>query len=328
MIALVTGGGGFLGGAIVRALRERGDTVRSFSRGDYPELARLGVEQRRGDLADPIAVADSVRGVDIVFHVAAKAGTWGPYREYYQANVVGTRNVIAACRRHQVGRLVVTSSPSVVHGGGDLAGVDESVPYPRHFEAAYPKTKALAEREALAANGPGLAVTALRPHLVWGPGDNHLVPRLVARVRAGKFRFVGDGRQKVDVTYIDNAVQAHLLAADRLVPDSPIAGRAYFISQGEPVEIKSFINRVLAAMGVPTVERHLDYRLAYALAWAMEFAHVAFCPAIEPRLTRFLVSQFATEHWYDISAARRDLGYAPRVSIDEGLARLASCFRG
>ncbi|MBX7103523.1 MAG: NAD-dependent epimerase/dehydratase family protein [Gemmataceae bacterium] len=322
MKALVTGGGGFLGGAVVRMLLDRGATVRSFSRGSYPVLDRWGVEQFHGDLGDAAAVARAVRGCDIVYHVAAKAGSWGPYREYFRANVLGTRHVIAACRAAGVARLVFTSSPSVVHAGGDLEGVDETVPIARHFEANYPRTKAQAECEALAANGPDLSVVALRPHLVWGPGDNHLVPRLIARARAGKFRFVGDGRQRVDVTYVDNAARAHLLAGDRLAPGSPVAGRAYFISQGEPVEIKEFINRILAVAGLPPIERHISRRAAMAVASVLEWGHAVFRPDVEPRLTRFLVSQFATSHWYDVSAARRDFGYSAEVSTAEGLVRL------
>jgi nucleoside-diphosphate-sugar epimerase len=327
MIALVTGGGGFLGGAIVRMLLARGCEVRSISRGHYPELTRLGVRQLRGDIADADLLFPAVRGCDVVYHVAAKAGSWGLASDYFRANVVGTRNVIAACLRAGVPKLVFTSSPSVVHAGGDLAGVNESIPIARHFEAAYPATKARAELEVLRANSPALATVALRPHLVWGPGDNHLVPRLVSRVAAGKFRFIDDGQQLVDVTYVDNAAAAHLQAEAALSPGSPVAGRAYFVSQGEPVRIKPFVNRIVEAAGLPPVHKHIPYRLAYALGWILEWAHRAFVPSVEPRLTRFLVRQFATSHYYDISAARRDFGYAPTVGIDEGLRRLAEWLR-
>lgn len=326
MNALVTGGGGFLGGAIIRRLVARGDDVVSFSRGHYPELKQLGVRQFTGDLADANAVADAAAGCDIVYHVAAKAGYWGAYRDYWRANVLGTRNVLAACRRHDISKLVYTSSPSVVHTGGDLEGIDESAPIPKHFEAAYPATKARAEREVLRANSGELATVALRPHLVWGPGDNHLVPRLVQRARAGKLRFIGRRPKRVDVTYIDNAVDAHLLAGERLAPGSPIAGRAYFVSQGEPVDVELFMNQLLHAAGEPALTKWLNEKVAYALSWAIEFAHAAFVPSVEPRLTRFVVRQFSTSHWYDITAARRDLGYAPAVSTDEGLKRLRNFF--
>jgi 2-alkyl-3-oxoalkanoate reductase len=322
MRALVTGGGGFLGGAVARHLLDRGDSVRSFSRQQYPTLNALGVEQIQGDIADANAVGRAVAGSDVVFHVAAEAGIWGPADEYHRANVVGTENVIAACRKHGVGRLVFTSSPSVVAAGHDISGGDESLPYARHYLAHYPRTKAMAERLVLKANGPNLSTVSLRPHLIWGPGDNHLIPRLIHRARSGQLRIVGDGNNKTDVTYIDNAVAAHLLAADRLTPGSPVAGKAYFISQGEPVLVWSFINRILELAGLPAVTRRLPLAVAYAAGAVSEAAYRLFGWTGEPRTTRFLALQLGTSHWFDISAARRDLGYEPAVTIDEGLSRL------
>ncbi|MEJ2202357.1 MAG: NAD-dependent epimerase/dehydratase family protein, partial [Desulfuromonadaceae bacterium] len=205
MKALVTGGGGFLGKAIVKLLRQRGMATRSFSRSAYPELETLGVEHVRGELADAAAVNRAVEGCDLVFHVGAKAGVWGSYEEFYQANMVGTRNVINACRQAGVQKLVYTSSPSVVFNGRDMEGVDESVPYPERFKAHYPRTKAEAERLVLAANGPELATVALRPHLIWGPEDNHLVPRILERGRQGALCRFGRRPCLVDTCYIDNA---------------------------------------------------------------------------------------------------------------------------
>ncbi len=324
MKALVTGGGGFLGSAIARMLRERGDEVRSFSRQLYPALNQLGVEQHCGDLASATAVDRAIQGMDVVFHVGAKAGFGGPYRDYYRPNVIGTRNVIAACPRHGIAKLVYTSTPSVVHTGGDLNGVNESAPVPRHFQAHYPATKAIAEREVLAANSATLATVALRPHLIWGPGDNHLLPRLINRAKAGKFRFIGGGTNLIDIIYIDNAAMAHLQAADRLAPGSPIAGNAYFLSQGQPVEMREFVNQLLAAAGVPPVATNISYRTAYAIGWMLELIHTAFNIKSEPRLSRFVVKQFATHHWFDITAAMRDLGYEPTISTAEGLKRLST----
>jgi nucleoside-diphosphate-sugar epimerase len=322
MNALVTGGGGFLGGAIVRLLVARGERVVSLARGNYPGLDALGVTQHRGDLADAEAVSKAAAGCDIVFHVAAKAGLWGPYEEYYRANVVGTRNVLDVCRRHGIRRLVYTSSPSVVFTGRDMKGVSESVPYPDHYDAFYPQTKAEAEKLVLAANGPELATVALRPHLIWGPGDNQLMPRIIARARSGRLRRVGAATKKIDTTYIDNAADAHLLAADRLAPGSPIAGRAYFLSQGEPVPTWEFINRILQAAGVAPVTRTMPAWAAYAAGWLFETWYGLLRIRSEPPMTRFLASELATSHWFDISAARRDLGYEPKVSIEEGLGRL------
>ena len=281
-----------------------------------------GVETIRGDLADGSTVARAVEGCDVVFHVAAKAGVWGSFASYHRPNVVGTANVIAACRGNGVGRLVFTSSPSVVHGGGDLEGVDESAPYPARHAAPYPATKAEAERLILKANGTGLATVALRPHLIWGPGDNHLIPRIVARAKAGKLRRIGRRPVLVDSTYIDDAATAHLLAADRLAEGSPIAGKAYFVSQGEPWPLWDLVNGLLAAMGERPVTRSVPEGVAVLAGLVLETTHRLFRREGEPMMTRFLAHQLATAHWFAIDAARRDLGYRPSVTIAEGLARL------
>jgi nucleoside-diphosphate-sugar epimerase len=322
MKALVTGGGGFLGQAIVRGLRKRGAEVRSFSRHRHDDLDALGVEQQMGDLADPASVSAAVQGCDVVFHVAAKPGIWGNYEDFYLPNVIGTQNVIAACRARGVRRLVYTSSPSVVFDGRDMEGVNESVPYAAVFEAHYPKTKAMAEQLVRAANDAQLATVSLRPHLIWGPGDNHLLPRLVARARAGRLARIGARQNLIDTVHVDNAADAHLLAADRLAPGSPIAGKVYFISQGEPVPMWQMVNRLLLAAGAPPVARTVPVWLALALAWGFEAAHRMTGNSQEPRLTRFVVHELSTAHWFDISAARRDLGYSPAISIAEGLELL------
>ncbi len=324
MTVLVTGGGGFLGGAIVRKLLARGVRVRSFTRTAYPWLADLGVEQCHGDLADAGAVARAAAGCDAVFHVAAKAGVWGRHADYHATNVVGTESVVAACRAHGVRKLIHTSTPSVVHGGAGHAGADESAPIPRRHEAAYPATKSAAEKLVRAANGPGLATVALRPHLVWGPGDPHLVPRVLARARAGTLRRIGTADVLVDVTYVDNAADAHLRALDRLAPGAACAGRAYFVTDGAPVELWAFLNRVIVLAGLPPVTRSVPLWRARLAAGAVERLYKVLRIAAEPPLTRFVVSQLGTPHWFDISAARRDLGYAPRVTVEEGLRRLAA----
>jgi 2-alkyl-3-oxoalkanoate reductase len=328
MNALVTGGGGFLGSAIVRQLCQRGNAVHSLSRRHYPELASLGVAQYQGDVADAIAVSRAAAGCGLVFHVAAKAGIGGCYRDYHRANVIGTANVLAACRDHGITRLVYTSSPSVIFDGRDMAGVNESVPYPSHYEAAYPQTKALAERMVLHANGAALATVALRPHLIWGPGDNHLIPRILARGRAGRLRRIGPESKFIDSVYVDNAADAHLLAADRLAPGSPIAGKAYFITQGEPVPLWDFVNRILHVAGLDPVTRSVPAGLAYAVGWLLEMVYALFRRDSEPPLTRFVARELATAHWFDIRAARRDLGYEPKVSLDEGLHRLRESLLG
>lgn len=317
---LVTGGGGFLGKAIVQLLIQRGDTVRSFSRRFYSELEAAGVEQIQGDISDEKAVEQACQGRDLVFHVAAKPGVWGDYNDYYRTNVVGTRNVIRACVSHKVPRLVYTSSPSVIFDGSDMEGVDESAPYPDKFHAHYPKTKALAEQLVVKAAGDTLLTIILRPHLIWGPRDNHLVPRIIKRAK--HLARIGNGKNLVDTIYIDNAAEAHILAADSLQDNPEISGNIYFISQGEPVPVWDMINAILKAAGLDPVKRSIPHKIAWLMGALMEMCYHGFNLKGEPQMTRFLADELATAHWFDISAAKRDLGYVPRVSTAEGLRRL------
>ncbi len=343
MKALVTGAGGFLGGAITRALIARGDTVHSFSRGDYPELAAQGVIQFHGDLGSEDDIAKAAAGCDAVFHVAAKAGSWGAYEDFYRTNVTGTENVISACQRHSIPSLVYTSSPSVVFDGGDMEGVDEAVPYPSHYEAHYPHTKSQAERLVLQANTGGLQpgsqqpgslqtgtlqTVALRPHLIWGPRDTNIMPRLIQRSRSGQLRRISGPSKLVDVTYIDDAANAHLCAMDALRCDEAsaarLAGKAYFISSGHPIPLWEMIDRMLTAAGEPKIARSISPRLAFFAGWVLENLHSILRRKGEPRMTRWVAQEMTTAHWFDISAARNDFGYQPKVSLEEGLQRLAS----
>ena len=325
MRILVTGGGGFLGQALCRGLVQRGQDVASFNRGRYPALDAIGVRQLQGDLADRDAVRAAAAGVDAIFHNAAKAGAWGDYDSYHRANVVGTDNVIAACRVHGIGRLVHTSTPSVTHRATHpvAGGTAESVPYGEGFKAPYASTKLIAEKAVLAADDASLATVALRPRLIWGPGDNQLLPRLVERARAGRLRFVGDGNNLIDTTYIDNAAQAHFDAFDHLSPGAACAGRAYFISNGEPKTVREVVNGLLRAAGAPEVDRTIPFGVAYAAGAVCEALWSVLPLRGEPPMTRFLAEQLSTTHWYDMAPATRDFGYVPRVTIEEGLARLA-----
>jgi nucleoside-diphosphate-sugar epimerase len=317
---LVTGGGGFLGEAIVRLLVKRGDHVRSFSRGYYHDLESIGVEQIQGNIGDKIAVEQACKGIDLVFHVAAKPGVWGEYAEYYRTNVIGTRNIISGCTKHHVSRLVHTSSPSVVFNGTDMENVDESVPYPDKFCAHYPRTKAEAEQHVVKAAGNNLKTIILRPHLIWGPKDNHLVPRIIER--ATRLVRVGDGKNLVDTIYIDNAADAHILAADKLEENHQLSGNIYFISQGEPIPLWEMVNAILKTAGLGPVNRSIPKKAAWLIGAFLEFTYRTFNLSGEPQMTRFLAEELATAHWFNISAARKDLGYTPRISIDEGLYQL------
>ena len=326
MIVLVTGGGGFLGKAVVKRLLGRGHTVRSFSRGVYPELVEMGVETHQGDLVDFIAVDDAVNGCDAVIHCAAKAGVSVDYPSFFGPNVLGTQNVIDACKRRDVPKLVYTSTPSVTFADEDQEGIDESTPYPTKFNAHYPRTKAAAERLVLQANSSALSTVALRPHLIWGPGDTQLIPRIIERARAGRMRFVASGQNLIDATYVDNAAHAHVLALQQLAPEAPCAGKPYFITNDEPMTFADVVNGILAAAGLDPVSKSISPRIASALGALLEVAYVALRRRNEPPMTRFVARQFATAHWYDISAAKRDLGYEVLVSMEEGMRRLADDF--
>ncbi|MFM7210141.1 MAG: NAD-dependent epimerase/dehydratase family protein [Verrucomicrobiota bacterium] len=325
-VVLVTGGAGFLGRAVVRRCLDRGWRVRVLGR-TPPEGELAGqVEFHRGDIGERSVVDTAVKGCDYVFHVAAKAGVWGPWEDYVRVNVDGTRNVIDACEAHGVKALVHTSTPSVVFNGEAFRGVDESLPYGGNWLCAYAETKAVAEQLALKAASEEFKVCALRPHLIWGPGDPHIFPRLLARARAGRLRIVGDGRNKVDVTHVDTAADAHLGALDALLAGRA-NGKAYFISQGEPVNLWDFINRLLVGAGEKPVTRRLGVRPAYWLGAALEGAWTLFRLGGEPPMTRFVAVELAKDHWYDVSAARRDLGLRPAVETWAELDRLAATLR-
>ncbi len=317
---LVTGGGGFLGKAIVKRLIEKGCRVTTFSRKSYPELHRLHVNQIKGDIRNSRAVAKACQGMNLVFHVAALPGVWGKYSDYYDTNVTGTENIIAACRKHKISRLIYTSSPSVVFNGKNMEGVDESASYATRFHTHYPKTKALAEKAVLEAASKDLKAIILRPHLIWGPGDNHLVPRIIDR--ANRLWIVGSGKNVVDTIYIDNAASAHILAAEKLAGNPKLSGRVYFISQDEPLPLWEMVNRILTAGGKKPITRKVPFQIAWIAGALLEFFYKTFRIDDEPMMTRFVANELSTSHWFDISAAKQDLGYAPEVSTAEGLERL------
>lgn len=327
MRALITGGGGFLGSRLARMLVERGDDVVVLGRNRYAALEALGVRCIPADVRDALAVRNACTDVDIVFHAAALAGIWGPRDLFQQINVRGTWNVINACRDHGIPRLVYTSSPSVVLGDAPVRGGDESLPYPRRFLNPYSLTKALAERDVLRASGPSLRTVAIRPHLIFGPGDPHLMPRIVARARAGRLIRVGAGENLVDITFVDNAAWAHVLAADELAGSARCAGKAYFVSQGQPVRLWDWIGDVLARIGAPEARRRVSHRMARIVGAALEAAYALSRRRGEPPMTRFLADQLALDHYFDSSAARRDFGYQPLVNLDEARDRLVRWLR-
>jgi nucleoside-diphosphate-sugar epimerase len=320
MKALVTGGAGFLGRYIVERLVARGDQVSIFCRGTYPDLEQMGVKIIRGDIKDPDAIAGACQGQDVVFHVASKIDMWGKKQDYYDTNVTGTRNVVDACLKHHVPKLIYTSTASVVFNGASLENVDESTPVAEKHNSYYPATKAIAEKMVLEANGKnGLAVTVLRPHLIWGPRDPSLLPRLIAKAKINHLPIVGDGKNKLDITYVENVADAHLLAAD-----SPkAAGQVYFITQSEPVVPWDFLQKIFPRINIPPIKRKVSFKLAYNAGAVLEVVYRLFhIYNKEPLVSRFLASELAKSHYFNNDKAKRDLGYVPKVSLAEGVERL------
>lgn len=319
--ALVTGGGGFVGKAIVTRLLKLGIETYVLGRHRYPEIEAMGATCVVGDVSDGSVMHRAAAGVDVVFHVAALAGIWGSWKEYYTTNVLGTEAVVNSCRKNGVSMLVYTSTPSVVFNRSDINGGDESLPYAAEYLCHYARSKVIAEKCVLAANCPALLTCAIRPHLIWGPGDPHLLPRLLASGRKKILKRVGDGSNMVDISYIDNVAHAHLLAAKNLSEEGTAAGKPYFISQGEPVNLWNWINDLFTTMDIDKVQQSVSFPLAYRLGGLLEVFHKITRSVEEPRMTRFLAEQLAKSHYFSIDNARKDLDYAPIISTTEGLRR-------
>ena len=324
MKALITGGGGFLGRYLVEAWLEKGHQVAILGRSEHPDLTARRVEFHQGDLADLNLVRQACEGCEVVFHTAAKAGVWGSRDSFWETNYQGTQNILTACRDKGVKRLIHTSTPSVVFNRQPLRGVDESQPYGSGWLCHYAESKAAAEQEVLAEHAPGqLHTVALRPHLIWGKGDNHLIPRIVARAKAGKLKIVGEGTNKVDLVHVRNAASAHLLAEKKLrETEAACGGKSYFITQGEPVVLWDWINNLLKRLDLPPVTRKVPLTVAYAAGAVLEGIYAITKIPGEPPMTRFVATELAKDHYFDISAARKDLGYEPTFSEEEGLRQL------
>lgn len=322
-LCLVTGGGGFLGRYIVEQLLESGRRVRVFSRGTYPQLVAAGAEVVQGNLQDLVAVRTACQHVDTVFHTAAVPGVWGPREMYFGTNLEGTRNVLTACLQNGIARLIYTSSPSVVFDGTDHVDADESLPYPTRWLCHYPHSKAMAEQLILQAAGQqGLRTVSLRPHLIWGPRDNHLIPRLLQSARTGRLRQVGDGSNVVSVAYVENVAAAHLQAERSLQQSDVISGHAYFINEPDSVNLWDWVNTLLAAGDLPPLQRRISRTAATLLGGICEALWSTLQLPGEPPMTRFVAAQLAGSHSYSIRAAQRDFNYQPLVTMATGLERL------
>ncbi|MEZ6130719.1 MAG: NAD-dependent epimerase/dehydratase family protein [Planctomycetaceae bacterium] len=323
MRALVTGGGGFLGLYIVEQLLQAGHDVRVFCRGTYPALQQLGVDVVPGDIRDAAAVMAACNQVQAVFHVAAVPGIWGRWETYHSINTLGTNHVIAGCQAQGVERLIYTSSPSVVFDGTNHIDADESLTYPNRWLCHYPHSKALAEQAVLKANqDDGLRTVSLRPHLIWGCRDNHLIPRLLAKARSRRLRRVGDGSNVVSVVNVENAAAAHLQAEASLRNDVAAAGNAYFINEPEAVNLWTWIDQLLERAGLPPVRKSISLPTAWRIGAVMERAWTWLPLPGEPPMTRFVAAQLAGSHSYSIAAAQRDFGFVPVISMADAMDKL------
>jgi len=326
MKVLVTGGGGFLGSVVIEKLIASGHEVTSFSRSEHPRVRELGAGFLPGDLRNEIDVGEALKGMEAVVHTAAKVGYWGNYDDFYDVNVNGTKNIVKACRNNGVKDLIFTSSPSVIFNGKDMKGPNESVPYPSKYDSSYSKTKAIAERYLLSSNDTVLRTISLRPHLIWGPGDTHIIPGIIERAKNGKMVRIGKCKNIADMTFVNNAADAHVLALEALEKNPEATGRPYFITNGEPRNVWDFIDDILLQAGLDPIKRKLPAGPVMAAGAFMEFYHKIFRKEKAPSLSLFLIKELTTSHWYDISAAKKELGYEPKVSMDEGLKRLKEWF--
>jgi nucleoside-diphosphate-sugar epimerase len=325
MKVLITGGSGFLGRVTARLLRKSGYDVTILCRGAHRFLADEGFTVIRGDICDRTFLLNAFNGFDEVHHIASLTGISTVKNPFYKTNVEGTRNVIDACLKNRVRKLVYTSSPSVVFDGTSDEMADESASYPEKFLNPYSETKAEAEKMVLDENAYGnLLTVSLRPHLIWGPEDTNLIPRLLERALKSRFFIVGNGKNYADLTYVENAALAQLKASESLKEGSLVCGKAYFITNDEPVLLWEFINRILEGTGHEKLERRLPFKAAYMFGAGLESVYSLLKITSEPVMTRFLASQLATTHTYSVSKAKDELGYIPQVSMDEGLDNLFS----
>jgi 2-alkyl-3-oxoalkanoate reductase len=315
----VTGGGGFLGQHLCRALAEIGHDVQVLGRNDYPELAIHGIKTIKGDIQDPRACLEACMGREVIFHAASKVAMFGRWEDFYATNVEGTKNLLAAAQEAGVKRFIYTSTPSVVFSDHDHKNAPQDTPIPpdEAFQSLYARSKAHAEKLVLAAHrDPDFLTMALRPHLIFGPGDKNIIPRLVAKARSGRLRRIGNGENLVDVIHVKNAVQAHLCALEKLTPQSPVGGKAYFLGQEEAVNLWQFINRILNHYQLPPVKKEISFKRAYQLGAIFEKIYgLMGLTHRDPPMTRFVAMQMAMSHYFDHTPAKRDLGYEPIISL-------------
>ncbi len=317
---LVTGGGGFVGKSLIKKLLGNGYAVKSLSRSYYQELANIGVTCCQGDIGDNFDKIDSFfKDVYAVFHVASKVDMWGKYPDFYKTNVIGTQNIIKACKGNNVKYLIYTSSPSVIANDMGLKNVDATFPYPKKYDAFYPQTKAMAEKEIInAGKNNELLTMVLRPHLIWGPNDNNLIPTILNKAKNGKLRQIGDGENIVDCSYIEDCTDAHILALKALEKNPFLSSNVYFVTQDEHIKLWDFVNSILMAYDLAPVTKKVSKNLAFTLAKILESIS-KIIPSFKPLFTKFLITEMTTDHYFNIEKTKQDLGYSPKYTIKEGI---------
>jgi 2-alkyl-3-oxoalkanoate reductase len=324
MRVLITGGGGFLGRSLAKKLLDLGYIVTVLGRHSYPKFKK-NFSYIKADVRNLSSMVKALENQDAVFHTASIPGIWGRYDNFYKTDVNGTQNIIFACQKNKVKKLIYTSSPSVVFSQNDIEGVNEQVPYPDKYLCHYSKTKAIAEKMVIAANGnQNLATVCIRPHLIWGPGDPHLLPRIVNRAKNRKLIRVGEGKNLVDMIYIDNAVEAHIKVFEKLDINSPVAGKSYFVSDDKPILLWGWIDLILNELNLPAITKQISFKYAFFLGRSLEFFYKIFGVNKEPLMTRFLATQLAKSHYFDITQSKKDFGYKPIVTNEEGVKRLVN----
>ncbi|WP_127715927.1 NAD-dependent epimerase/dehydratase family protein [Halobacteriovorax sp. HLS] len=322
MSILVTGAGGFLGKYIAKLLIEQGHHVVNFSRNSYPELEELGVENRTGDLQDLASIDNALEGITGIFHVAGKVAMWGKWEDFYNVNTVGTMNLIKCAKRRGISKFVYTSTPSVVFGKEEIHGENETLNYPKEYLSLYAKSKMMAEKYVLESNSENFYTCALRPHLIFGPGDQNIIPRLLDAAQKNKLKIVGDGENLVDIIYVENAAKAHVQAFDKLGSGSKVCGQAYFIAQEKPVKLWSFINTILEKKAIAPVKKKISLRKAYFIGSVIEFILRSFrIWNVHPPMSRFVALQLSKSHYFSHGKALEHFDYSPEVSIEQAIDR-------
>ena len=321
----MTGTGSLLLGGIASELLRRGDEVVCLQRRPVAFVGHQNAQEVLADICDAEAVTLAAKGCDAIIHGAARVGVVGSQKEFYDTNVRGTENILRVTEQHNISRLVFVSTPSVAHTGHSLVGAPAGGAEIGRSRSFYAESKAIAERTVLNARNERLAVVAIRPHLVWGPGDTQLVGRIVERAASGRLAVIGTGNALVDSTYIDNAISAHIAALDALHIGSACDGNAYVVSNGEPRTVNELMRSMCESAGVTFEPRHLSLALGVRLGSLIERLW-PLMRSSEPPVTRFVAEQLGTAHWFDQRAVQKDLQWAPTVTLDEGFERLTQWF--